>query len=59
MGIGGTAVVDPQLRVYGVTGLRVVDVSIMPRITSGHTQGPAFMIGDKGASMILAAAASP
>ena len=51
-GLSG-GVVDPRLRVYGVTGLRVVDVSIMPRITSGHTQGPAFMIGDKGADMIL------
>ncbi|WP_266156877.1 GMC family oxidoreductase [Dyella silvatica] len=54
MGIGETAVVDAQLRVYGVSGLRVIDASIMPRITSGHTQGPSLMIGDKGASMILA-----
>lgn len=53
MGSGGTAVVDPQLRVHGVTGLRVVDVSIMPRITTGHTQAPAFMIGDKAADLIL------
>lgn len=53
MGIGETAVVDAQLRVYGVSGLRVVDASIMPRITSGHTQGPSMMIGYKGASMIL------
>ena len=56
MGSGPMAVVDPQLRVYGVTGLRVVDVSIMPRITAGHTQAPAFMIGDKGADLILDAA---
>lgn len=53
MGVGASAVVDPQLCVYGVTGLRVIDVSIMPRITSGHTQGPALMIGHKGASMVL------
>jgi choline dehydrogenase len=48
-----SGVVDSRLRVEGVMGLRVVDVSIMPRITSGHTQGPAFMIGDKGADMIM------
>lgn len=46
-------VLDAQLRVLGVQGLRVMDVSIMPRITSGHTQGPAFMIGDKGADLLL------
>ena len=55
---GSAGVCDPRLRVNGVTGLRVVDVSIMPRITSGHTQGLAFMIGDKGAEMILEDASS-
>lgn len=59
MGFGDNPVVDPYLQVYGVTGLRVIDVSIMPRITSGHTQGPAFMIGEKGASMILGQQATP
>jgi choline dehydrogenase len=53
MGTGNDAVVDPQLRVHGVEGLRVIDVSIMPRITSGHTQGPALMIGEKGAELVL------
>ncbi len=53
MGSGAHAVVDPRtLAVHGLSGLRVADVSIMPRITSGHTQGPAFMIGHKAAAMI-------
>jgi choline dehydrogenase len=54
MGSGKAAVVDPEtLTVRGLAGLRVADVSIMPRITSGHTQGPAFMIGHRAAKMIL------
>lgn len=54
MGAGPDAVVDPAtLRVRGVDGLRVADVSLMPRITSGHTQGPAFMIGSKAAQIML------
>jgi len=47
------AVVDSRLRVYGVTGLRVADASIMPEIPSGNTQCPTYVIGAKAAAMIL------
>lgn len=46
------AVVDPELRVYGIQGLRVIDASIMPTITSGNINAPVIMIGEKGADMI-------
>ena len=47
-----TAVVDPQLQVYSVRGLRVADASIMPYVTSGNTNAPCMMIGEKAADMI-------
>ena len=53
MGLDSEAVVDSRLRVYGVDGLRVVDASIMPSVVSGNLQASIFMIGEKGADMIL------
>ena len=47
------AVVDPECRVIGVDRLRVIDSSIMPRITNGNLNGPSIMIGEKGSDMVL------
>jgi choline dehydrogenase-like flavoprotein len=52
MGHGPMAVVDPQLRVHGLSGLRVCDASIMPTINSSNTNAPTIMIGEKASDMI-------
>ena len=57
MGHDPMAVVDDQLRVHGIAGLRVADASIMPTLTSGNTNAPSIMIGEKASRMVLAAAA--
>jgi choline dehydrogenase len=56
MGVDDLAVVDDRLRVRGVTGLRVIDASVMPRITSGNTNAPTVMIAEQGADFIRTAA---
>ena len=54
MGSVEAAVVDTQLRVRGLGGLRVIDASIMPTLISGNTSAPSIMIGEKGAAIMRA-----
>jgi choline dehydrogenase len=49
---GHDAVVDSQLRVHGVDGLRVIDASVMPTITGGNTNAPTIMIAERAADLI-------
>jgi choline dehydrogenase-like flavoprotein len=55
MGRDESSVVDPQLRVRGVEGLRVADASVMPTIIRGHTHAPSVLIGEKAADLIRSA----
>ena len=57
MGNGVEAVVDPELRVRGVEGLRVIDTSVMPFLTASNTNIPTIMIAEKGAELLLRDAA--
>ncbi len=53
------AVVDSRLRLHGVSGLRVVDASVLPTVTTGNTNAPTIIIGEKGAAMIREDARAP
>ena len=56
MGVDAAAVVDPTLKVHGIDGLRVADASIMPTVTTGNTNAPSIMIGERAAEFVAAGA---
>jgi choline dehydrogenase len=53
MGRDSMSVVDSELKVYGVEGLRVADASILPRVTTGNTMAPCVVIGERAAELLL------
>ena len=59
MGSDDMAVVDPELRVHGVEGLRVADASVMPVIPGGNTNAPTIMVGERAADLIRGRVAVP